>query len=648
MVKRKPGGAGGKARPRIEVVGYDDPATKWALQVVDGKIKTGIPTYHACKRHLADLEEKRFIWDPKMGDRFNDFCLKMCRVNQPTRGGKVPFKLLDWQAFCAYSMFSWRVRPNDKTSIYPGARRYRYGFVLTGKGSGKSPFGAAIGLYMMTADKFFPLDGPPVRENEPRCYVLASTIDQAEEVGIRHAADMVEGSPDLKRDMGMKPINAHPQSVISTVRNSFLRAVGVQSKLGGAAGLNPHYLQWEEMHEQRDREILNDYVAGFKDRLQPLLFMVTNAGKSKQTLGYDEYCKAKIAAQGREDFATYFSFISECDEADIGSKWYPLEKHWIKANPSLGQTIREDIIKDRIAHADTEPERQEVNRLYFSIWSEANDEFISQENWEAAEVEGFDAEGMKDGALNGSRVYIGIDTASKDDMCAIAYLHKCLDDKWRLRVRYWSPAGGFEDRAKICSGHLLDWRKDGWINTPGGNILDMRLFGQILKDEIAKWNCKHLVSDNYRFLELLLALKDIDQPYWIFEDEDRSTARKSTPGAVEIIQHPQIFMKKERKDGRDLWMDGSINAFKTLILGVNESGPTIEIERNPVLRWNRASAIVATDPQLNRRFNKKDTKTKMHGKIDGLVAATMAVGLGVLEEAKGIKMSPWENPNFEW
>lgn len=640
----KPGGAGGRRKKdvRREVPKMDDPATAWARDVADGKIVAAKPVVDACHRHLADLEDGRFLWDPSQGARFADFCRLICRVTLPT-GGRVPFTLLPWQTFCAYSLLSWRVKKNDPLGIPPGARRYRYGFILTAKGSGKSPFGAAFGMYMMTADHYVPLEGRPVRENEPQCYVLASTIEQAEAVGIRHAFSLIESSPQLKRDMGIKMITAHPQSVVSTTRASFLRAVGLQSKQGGAAGLNPHYIQWEEMHEQKDRVILDDFVAGFKGRPQPMLLMLTNAARSKQSMAHDEYLKAKAAAKGHKSFPTYFAFVAECSETDIpkgGKRWWPSERHWEKANPSLGITIRKDIINDRIANAQSEVDRIDVKRLYFSIWSEHNEEFISEEAWKAAEVDPFD-----DDVVAGGTLYLAVDTASKNDMCSFAYLWKCMDGKWRLRVRYYSPEDGFEDRAQASNGKLIDWREEGWIKTPAGGVLSMAMVAKEIKAAVDNWGCRHVVLDTYRFKEVLVDLREAGQRWWMCED---ARERMVPDDHIEIVQHPMRNAKTERVDGRDLWMEGSINAFETLIKGLDGGGPTIEIERNPVLRWNRASAVVKPDMDLNRRFDKINAKNKMHGKIDGLVAATMAVGVGVIEDALGGRRSPWDDPSYRW
>jgi phage terminase large subunit-like protein len=45
--------------------------------------------------------------------------------------------------------------------------------------------------------------------------------------------------------------------------------------------------------------------------------------------------------------------------------------------------------------------------------------------------------------------------------------------------------------------------------------------------------------------------------------------------------------------------------------------------KNPVLTWNASNAVVATDPAGSRKLD----KSKATGRIDGMVALVMAVGL---------------------
>lgn len=630
-----------------------DPATSYALSVLnwEGGKKPLVASDHvkaACERHLRDLDNGRWIWDPRRGDKFADFCHKMCMVFDPEKGVHVPFKLLPWQAFVAYSVLSWRAREKNTRDYLPGSRRYRQAFVLTAKGSGKSPFGAALGLFMMTGDRYIPIvngaDGPPVKMDKPQCFVVASTVEQADKVGLSPAETMMESSDQLRSDMSLRKIESSKR-IVSSVMGSYMRAVGAQGTRGGLAGLNPHYIQWEEMHEQTDREAIDKLLMGVKGRPQPLMLMLTNAGMSKQSMAYEEYERAQQAVLGGKDLDTYFSYIAECTDDDIpDSHWFPRESAWVKANPSLGVTIRKDVIKDVIGRAKSEQAKAEAKQLYASMWSETNDEFVSQEMWDRVETPKLDPE-----KLEGARLFVGIDPALRDDMCAVAYLWWCVDKKWRLRVRHYSPAEGYEERARACSGHLLDWRKADWLTVPGGGMIDLRLLARDIKGVLADYNCDHVVVDSYRFLELRASFEAEGIPFWIAGQPENSTSWEGADGMnVELIMHSQTYMKRQRHDDRDLWMEGSINNLKAMILGLGDDDPSIEIEFNPVLKWNRASAVVAFDTQMNRRFDKKTTRSRMQGKIDGLVAATMVAGLGTLEVARGAYVSPFEDPNFRW
>jgi phage terminase large subunit-like protein len=58
----------------------------------------------------------------------------------------------------------------------------------------------------------------------------------------------------------------------------------------------------------------------------------------------------------------------------------------------------------------------------------------------------------------------------------------------------------------------------------------------------------------------------------------------------------------------------------------------LRVCKNPVLTFASASAVTEMDPQENRRFNKRKAK----GRIDPLVALTMATGLALDAEPAGI------------
>jgi len=91
-----------------------------------------------------------------------------------------PFRRLDRQQFIVGSLFGW-LRAD-------GTRRFREAYVEGGKGCGKSPLAAGVGLFTLVAD------------GEPRAevYAAATRRDQAV-VLFRDAMAMVQQSPALAR-----------------------------------------------------------------------------------------------------------------------------------------------------------------------------------------------------------------------------------------------------------------------------------------------------------------------------------------------------------------------------------------------------------------------------------------------------------------
>jgi phage terminase large subunit-like protein len=62
---------------------------------------------------------------------------------------------------------------------------------------------------------------------------------------------------------------------------------------------------------------------------------------------------------------------------------------------------------------------------------------------------------------------------------------------------------------------------------------------------------------------------------------------------------------------------------------------------HPVLTMCAANAVVQNDPAGNRKLS----KSKSRGRIDGMVALAMMLGAAPVE-AEAIAASPWDNPNY--
>src|SRR5699024_4514144 len=114
--------------------------------VVAGRIVAGPHVRNAGERHLIELKEggeRGLVWGVEAVDRGVSFFEAEVKLNCGGFEGD-PFILLPWQAFIVGSLFGWKQED--------GSRRFRQAYIETGKGSGKSPLAAGIGLGMLCAD----------------------------------------------------------------------------------------------------------------------------------------------------------------------------------------------------------------------------------------------------------------------------------------------------------------------------------------------------------------------------------------------------------------------------------------------------------------------------------------------------------------
>src|SRR5262245_40552705 len=139
---------------------------KYARAVRLGKIVAGPYVRLACRRHERDRAEaadKGFRFNTGAANHATEFIERWVRLPDTGdgQGDTRPFKLEPWQACIVGSLFGWQWEN--------GARRFRNAYIEVGKGNGKTPLLAAIGLYGLMSDG----------QRAPEIYAAAADRDQA-------------------------------------------------------------------------------------------------------------------------------------------------------------------------------------------------------------------------------------------------------------------------------------------------------------------------------------------------------------------------------------------------------------------------------------------------------------------------------------
>jgi phage terminase large subunit-like protein len=541
-----------------------DEVTRYAEDVVSGKIVAGPHVRDACKRHLRDLKEgpKRGLrWDVGEAKEAFRFYSDILRLNGGEFEGK-PFELHPSQKFIVGSLFGWKAAD--------GHRRFRVAYIEQAKGNGKSPLVAGIGLRMLVAD------------GEPRAevYAAATKKDQAQ-ILFRDAVAMIDQSPELDGALERSGGRGKEWNIADLATASFFRTVASDD---AQSGPRPHCALLDEIHEHKTGLMVEMMRAGTKGRRQALIVMITNSGTDKQSVcwSYHEYA-AKVCAGLLEDdgFFGYVCALDPDDDPMVDSSC------WIKANPLLGVSIPKKYLEEQIREAKGMPAKEStVRRLNFCQWVEAENPLFSPDIWRRA------SDPYNEEFLRGRKCYGGLDLSSTTALTAFVLLFEPseTDPKWRLRSRFWIPSENFSEWARKArvTEQAHAWRAAGWLTTTPGAAVNKLFVLAELVGACAAYDVQSIGFDRWRIEDLKSLMAD------------------------EGVELPLEPFGQGFKD-----MSPALDEFERFLIS-----DEMRHDGNPVMNWNVSNAIADSDPAGNRKV----AKDRATGPVDGVVAGIMAAG----------------------
>lgn len=570
----------------------DDPVTAWAEDVVARRIVAGPHIRNQASRHLRDLVEgpgRGLLWDVEEAKRRIGYFPRNFRLNGGQFEGK-PFHLHPSQAFRVGSIFGWKWAAT-------GFRRFRRFYDEEGKGNGKSPLLAGIGMILLVADG----------EARAEVYAAAAKKDQAM-VMFRDAVAMWEQSPELaKRVTGQGENPVWQLTYVAKAGDKrFFKPLANERKK--KSGPRPHGALCDEVHEHPSRDTIDMLERGFKFRQQPLLVMATNAGTDRKSICFEEHQHAVEVAAGRKMDDTTFTFVCSLDEDD---DWETDPSCWVKANPLLDVTIETEELTRAVDQARQMPgKRNNIARLHFCEWTQSVNAAIKREAWVKCRAE--KPLNVDELIAAGYPCYGGLDLSKVNDLTAFTATW-VLDDtkdaeRFVSKTWFWTPEDTLRDRAASDQTPYELWVKQGFIEAVPGT----RLKYAWLADAMARLNAKlqplEIGCDQYGLERLTEHLSDIG-------------------AALPATIHPQGFQKRVLEKDPDLpegeqeiylWMPDSINKLEAAIYETR-----IQIDLNPMLDSCAASVVYDENRTGHRMFDKPNA----FGRIDGMVSLAMSIGV---------------------
>jgi phage terminase large subunit-like protein len=212
---------------------------------------------------------------------------------------------------------------------------------------------------------------------------------------------------------------------------------------------------------------------------------------------------------------------------------------------------------------------------------EARSPFVSRAVWmdNAAEPDN----------IEGKDVYGGLDLSSVADLTALVL----VSNEGDVVPTFWLPEDGLEVKARADRVEYDVWRDRGFLQTTPGRAIEYEYVAHRLREVFDRCNVKALAFDRYnmRFLKPWLERAG-------FTEEE----------LARFIDFGQGFVS----------MSPAIRELESRLLSKK-----LKHGAHPVLTMCAANAVTVSDPAGNRKF----TKSKATGRIDGMVSLAMAVGV---------------------
>ena len=453
-----------------------------------------------------------------------------------------------------------------------GNRQFRTAFVEICKKVGKSELAAAVALYLLYAD------------NEPSSEVYGAAADrQQASIVFDVAKQMVEMSPAL---MKRSKLMGATKRIVNYSNAGYYQVLSAE--VGGKHGFSVSGLVFDEIHTQPNRQLYDVLTKGSSDaRQNPFHFIITTAGNDRHSIAYELHTKAVDILEGRRVDPTFYPVVYGLkDDED----WED-EANWYKVNPSLGYTVDIERLRDAYREAKQNP----ADEITFK-WLRCNMWVSSTVAWipDAIYMRGNEPIDMD--ALAGRDCYAGLDLSSTGDITALVLIFPPRDEeeKYVLLPYFWIPEETIPRRVKANSVPYDIWEKQGYIMSTEGNVIHYDFIEKFIMD----------LSEKYHILEIAVDRWNATQMIQNLEGE-----------GFTIVPFGQGFssMSAPTKEFYRLLMEGRI------IHG-----------GNPVLRWMAGNVVIDTDPAGNIKV----TKAKSKEKIDGIVAAIMALDRCIRQEGQ--------------
>ncbi len=411
------------------------------------------------------------------------------------------------------------------------------------------------------------LVGPEAVPNG-QLFSAAQSRDQAA-ILFNLAAKMVRMSAELSQYVHVKD---SAKSLVCPALGTTYKALSADAST--ALGLSPSLVVHDELGQVRGPrfDLYEALETAAAAQASPLSIIISTQAPEDGDLLSLLIDDALTGADPRVKCVLY-SVPKDADVFDIGEV--------AKAQPNW-HLMNHDEVRRQLEEARRLPSREAAYRNFVCNQRvETKEAFVSKLVWEenAAEPD----------PLDQKVVYGGLDLSSVSDLTALVLVSEDGD----VHSTFWLPREGLEEKARNDRVPYDLWHKQGYLQTTPGRAIEYEYIAGYLRDIFDRYHIAALAFDRYNMKHLRPWLERAG-----FSEEELER----------FVDFGQGFMS----------MSPAIRELESLLLArkLRHGG-------HPILEMCARNATIVQNPAGSRKF----VKSRASGRIDGMVALAMAIGV---------------------
>lgn len=468
-------------------------------------------------------------------------------------------------------LLAWQRR--EICRIYDNPHGTRRAILSFGRKNGKSALAAMLLLVHLC--------GPRYKPNS-QLFSAAQSREQAAII-FNLAAKMIRMSPDLRSSV---VIREAAKEIVCGELGTKYRSLSAEATT--AYGLSPAFVIHDELGQVRGpRSILYEALeTATGAQGAPLSVIISTQARTDADL-LSVLIDDAVAGHDPRTLVSLYTADQALD---------PFKKETILlANPALGEFLSESEVMAMAQDAERMPSREaEYRNLILNQRVEMVNPFIQPQMWKECGGPVTPLDECDD-------VYAGLDLSEVADLTSLVLIGR-FGDVWHVLPKFWLPQDGLARKAIGDRVPYDQWANEGLLLTNPGASVSYEYVSQYLKDEIfERYDVRKIGFDrwNMRHLKPWLLKVGLSEQFVTERFVEFGQGMASMSPAIRDLE--QLIRDRKLRHGN-----------------------------HPILTMCVANTVIVKDDAGNR----KPSKRKSSGRIDGLVALTMAVGVAPLLSVK--------------